>query len=349
MVSIKDVAKESGYSVATVSAVLRNSDKELGIKPSTSEKILKAAEKLGYVKSNIALEMKKGYTKTFVHLRPKHGYEYLGAAMNQAEFKAMHHDYSIRNIIYESDDREKMRGLLDKIISIRPAALITCADPGPNKKMIMDYCSKYHLAHVSIDFNDPDVDIRIVTDDHAGIGTAVDHLVSHGHTCIAHATDTLIAQYADVRFRAFQDAVKRNGLKFDESICYHDYYTPQNYPALTGYAERIMAMKNRPSAIVCGSDHIAVKLMMILMQLGVRIPDDISIIGYGGISASKLTIPQLTTIRQPFEEMAETAVEELMKFIRKEPYRKHLVIDPMLIPGGTTASIRKKNSTKTGK
>lgn len=337
MVSIKDVAKEAGYSVATVSAVLRNSDKELGIKPSTSEKILKAAEKLGYVKSNIALEMKKGYTKTFIFLRPKNGYEYLNSAMYQAEFKAMRHDYSIRNIIFDSDDGNKMRDLLDKIISVRPAALITCMDPGPNKRLIMDYCAKYHLAHVSLDFNDPDSDIRVITDDHAGIGTAVDHLVSLGHTRIAHATDTLIAQYADVRFRAFQDAVKRNGLEFDDSICYHDYYTPRNHPALIGYIERIMAMKDRPTAIVCGSDNIAVKLLMILMQLGIRIPDDISVIGYGGISASKLTVPPLTTIRQPFEEMAETAVEELMKYLRKETYRNHLVIDPMLIPGGTAA------------
>lgn len=346
MVSIKDVAKEAGYSVATVSAVLRNSDKELGIKPSTSEKILKAAEKLGYVKSNIALEMKKGYTKTFIFLRPKNGYEYLNSAMYQAEFKAMQYDYSIRNIIFDSDDGNKMRDLLDKIISVRPAALITCMDPGPNKKLIMDYCAKYHLAHVSLDFNDPDSDIRVVTDDHAGIGTAVDHLVSLGHTRIAHATDTLIAQYADIRFRAFQDAVKRNGLEFDDSVCYHDYCTQQYHPALIGYVERIIAMKNRPTAIVCGSDDIAVKLLMVLMQHGIRVPDDISVIGYGGISASELTVPALTTIRQPFEEMAETSVAELIKCLRKEKYQKYFVINPQLIPGETVSPVQKKSSSK---
>ena len=203
----------------------------------------------------------------------------------------------------------------------------------------MDYCSKYNLPHLSIDYDDPDSDIRVVTDDHAGIQIAVDHLVSLGHTRIAHATDTLKSQYADVRFRAFCDAMQSRGLTVDESLCFHDYFL-DDCSNLKLYAARIAAMKNTPTAIVCGSDYMAVKLLMILMQHGVRIPDDISIIGYGGVSVSKLTVPALTTIRQPFEEMAVTAVTELIKCVRKEKYQSYSVIDPQLIPGETTATAK---------
>lgn len=341
MITIKDIARETGYSASTVSAVLRNKSRDLQIKPATEKMILKTAEKLGYVKNNLALEMRTGKSKTIVILRPLRSHEFLFTATIQAEITVSQYGYSIRNFFMKDETGNDFNAILKKIVSLCPAAIITYSDFGPNRKLLTECIRKHKLPWLSVDFHDRDADINAFTDDKEGIDVSVDHLLSHGHTRIAHATDTLKAQYADVRFHAFLDSMRKRGMKVDESICFHDYFLNDS-ANLKRYAERIAAMKDPPTAITCGSDFMAVKLMMLLPRCGLRIPEDISLIAYGGLSFYKLCEPVLTTVHQPFEQMIDLACRELLKKIWKEPFRPEIKLPPELKAGGTVLPYKSK-------
>ena len=342
-ITIKDVARETGFSLTTVSAVLRNKSRDLQIKPETERLILETADKLGYVRSSLALEMRTGQSSAIAILRPYRPFDFLFTATLQAEITAAQSGYSIRNIYVKEETGADFSAILDRIISLRPAALITCTDFGSNKKTLTECVRKHKLPWLSLDFHDPDADINAGTDDKGGIETAVGHLVSLGHTRIAHATDTLKAQYADVRFRAFCDSMHSRGMSVDESVCFHDYFLDDS-TKLKQYAARIAAMKNPPTAICCGSDYMAVKLMMLLPRCGLRIPEDISLIAYGGLSVAALCEPVLTSVLQPFEQMTDLAIRELLKLVRKEPFLNEIKMVPVLKPGETVLPYKKCNN-----
>ena len=333
-ITIKDIARETGFSLTTVSAVLRNKSRDLQIKPETERLILETADKLGYVRSSLALEMRTGQSRNIVILRPYRPFDFLFTATLQAEITAAQSGYSIRNSYVNDETGAEFSAILARIISLRPAALITCTDFGPNKKLLTECVRKHKLPWLSLDFHDPDADINAGTDDRSGIETAVGHLVSLGHTRIVHATDTLKAQYADVRYNAFCDSMRSRGLTVDESLCFHDYFLDDS-SKLKQYAARIATMKNPPTAICCGSDYMAVKLMMLLPRCGLRIPEDISLIAYGGLSVSVLCEPVLTSVLQPFEQMTDLAIRELLKLVRKEPFLNEIKMVPVLKPGET--------------
>ena len=319
-VTVKDIARETGYSVPTVTAVLRNKARELQIKPSTEKLILETAEKLGYVKSDLALEMRTGQSKTIVILRPHATHEFIFTVTEQSEIIASQHGYHIRTVINTaSSGSDDFAGILRKIVSMRPAAIITCTDFGSDKPMLAEWVRKHKLPWLGLDYYEPDADITAVTDDRTGIDLSIEYLHSLGHTRIIHATDTLKAQYADIRYRAFLDSMRSRGLDVDESLCFHDYFLDASN--LKQFVERIAAMKNPPTAISCGSDYMAVKLLMLLPYCGLRVPKDISLIAYGGLAFRNLCVPALTAVYQPFDQLVDQAIRELLKMIRKEPYQ----------------------------
>lgn len=339
MISIKDVARETGFSVSTVSAVLRKKALELGIKPETNRLVLETAERLGYRKNDIAVQMQSGRSKTLLLFLPDSVLSHQAGIEFQAGRTAAQYGYICREVFFNEKATEEFRHILDKAICQCPAAFITCIDMGAKFDILFEYARKYHIPCASLDFNSPDADICVQTDDAYGISLGAEHLLELGHTRIIHATDTLKAQYARVRFQAFRDCMKKHGLEVEESLCFHDYFL-EDSSALIQFVKKLSKLKNPPTAITCGSDYMAVKLLMQLPRYGLRIPEDVSIVGYGGLPIASISTPRLTTVHQSFEEIADIAIKDILKLFRNEPFKRRHLHRPVLDIAETTKKIK---------
>jgi DNA-binding LacI/PurR family transcriptional regulator len=159
-------------------------------------------------------------------------------------------------------------------------------------------------------------DFDTVTCDHySGIRQMVDHLVGLGHRRIGFIT----AHYDD-RERAYCDGVTANGLSREPALCVRipagiDGWTPRLGHA---GAQQLLGLANPPDAIVCASDWIAIGALQWLHQHNIRVPDDIAVTGFDGITEAAFTVPPLTTVHVHKELMGELAAERVVRRIEDE-------------------------------
>jgi LacI family transcriptional regulator len=180
----------------------------------------------------------------------------------------------------------------------------------------------------------------VSVDDQAAIGLAVDHLVSLGHEVIAH-----IGGPREV------DTALRRRAGFIARMEHHGLSVPRNrlveaaWGEASGFtaAQRLLAARRRPSAIVAASVASAIGAMSAITQEGLRIPADISVVGFHDSSVAAYLNPPLTTVRMPLAEMAERSVETLILLINHRQVPADVVVDepaPELVIRESTAPPR---------
>ncbi len=311
MITIKDIARDTGFSVTTVSAVLGNRADTLGIKEETRRVIREASHKLGYRRNELASQMQSGQSKTMFVFFQKCAEELYACSALRATNAAFKYGYNLKEILYD-EKADDFEALLNQCLGQWPAAFFSWGDNGENYELLLQYARKYRIPLASLDIESESADFSVLTDDRSGIAEAVDYLYRQGHRRIAHATDTPKAQYALRRRRLYRECLAERGLAMDEVNSFAEAFNTD--PAeLIAYAKRLAGAKERPTAITCGSDHIALKLLLLFERFGLRVPEDISLIGYGSLSFARIALPRLTTITQGFEEIGEAALEAMLK------------------------------------
>ncbi len=177
---------------------------------------------------------------------------------------------------------------------------------------------------------------------------AVDHLVSLGHKSIAYVTATPLTPHRVLRLQGFKESLRRreigNGLVItDEDIPFRS--TSHNDADLAKFghmaATHIINMKPGPTAVIAMNDLVALGMMSAFHEQRVNIPEGISVVGIDDIQLSSFSYPALTTIRQPYAQIAETAIERICARLA-DPTRTGATIslDPELIARASTNSIR---------
>lgn len=336
MITMKDIALHTGVSIATVSAVLRNKDVELCIKRETAANIRKAAKELGYRRSDAALQMQSGKSKNMIQFLPENSGDYFAIAAIKTSSVAVEQGYSVKDIFHGNDDKE-FEDLVFQTLGQWPVGYLTWSS-GNKFNILYKLASKYNIPVITLDFDEKLATASILSDDTLGMRQAVEYLASIGHRKIGHATDPLTLKYASMRYDGYKKALDEFGLDLNEEWCFHGN-SHDKHKELVKYVERIAAMRDRPTAIVCGSDYIAVRLMMICPSTGLLIPRDISIIGYGGLPIAEQCAPHLTTIVQPFGEFGKIAIEILLKTIEKQPHDRHCLLPTKLRMAGTARKL----------
>ena len=171
----------------------------------------------------------------------------------------------------------------------------------------------------------------------------VDYLCKLGHKKIATITATeLDESIGKLRNKGYEMALAANGIALDKQLVYYmddriDSYTMEN-----GYAvmKQILASGREFTAVYAISDTLAIGACKALLEAGKRIPEDISVAGFDGIDMSYFYSPTITTIQQPFEDMAEETVTVLFNVIRKKAEHQHKIFDAKLCVGGSTREIK---------
>ncbi|HCE45784.1 MAG TPA: hypothetical protein DET40_19750 [Lentisphaeria bacterium] len=178
-----------------------------------------------------------------------------------------------------------------------------------NRKMIDDISKFIPMIEVGVS-GTPIPSIHF--DDETGAYKAVKHLTDLGHRRIAFITGYMTWKEGEYRFNGYRKALEEAGIAFDENLVFEDEWTD---PAGYRCAKKMLSLPDRPTAVFCTSDHMAFGAMSCIKEYGLRIPDDISIIGFNNVETSAYVEPPLTTVEISFQDTGSMAFRALIKLI----------------------------------
>jgi len=301
--NIKEIAKEAGVSVSTVSKALNNKE---DISKKLKEKIKEIAKKRGYKPNPLAKRLASKKTNTIgvfiLHTKNLSFYEsfameLLGKITKLATKDEV--DVTLftpeKEIDYLKIARERK---LDGIILIG----LTLEDKNIEKLK----GSKIPVSILDQSLQGENIR-KVFSDNSSGIEKGVNYLVEKGHKKITFIGGKAHSEVARIRREAFVNSMKKHRLLSESKI----YRTNFFYEEGEKIANKVVKLKNRPTAIFCATDILAFGLIKGLKREGIRVPEEISVMGFDNISAGKLIEPELTTISQNIEKLGEKLYRNL--------------------------------------
>lgn len=337
MPRLDDVARAAGVSKATASRALSGA---VGVSPATRAKVRRTADDLGFRASGAARRLATGLTRTIGVLTPSVDRWYFGSVLHGIAHAADAHEHDV--LLYdlgafgrgghEKFERFMSRGEVDGLVTItwslvggdlsRLAELgipvATVGEPTPHSR---SFC----------------------LDDDAAGEQAAEHLVRLGHRDLLHiSSETEVqpidASSSDRRKRAFERVSARHGLRMRPVIT-----VPTTLEGAHLAARDILARADRPTGIVAGTDEVALGILLAAHQLGIRVPEQLSVIGVDDVPAAAAF--GLTTIRQDPAQHGEDVVAWIMSALAlhphghpdAEPDRSHTSYAPVLVIRSSTA------------
>ncbi len=322
-VTMQDIANETGLSTAAVSYVLN--DKE-GVSEERRKLVMDAVKKLGYVSNYAARSLAMNSSKLIGVCSPQteegnrlmFDNPFYSELMNNIEFECRQRGYHV--IISGTDIDESYMNLaqkrsLDGIIII-----------GSYSQEFYKEFQDSNFPVVLIDtYFDSDEFNNVRIDDEEGGYISAKYLLEHGHKNIAFVSGKIAdCGVTQRRFEGYKRALNEYGVKFDES---NIYAGTVSFESGREQAKKIAEGNKGITAIMCTADVIAVGASKQLSDMGVKIPDEISIIGFDNLKISKYTSPSITTVSQNIEEKGRMAVEMILNQIENdERFGKTLVL-----------------------
>ena len=181
----------------------------------------------------------------------------------------------------------------------------------------------------------------LTIDNFKGGHMATEHLIGLGHQQIVHISGPLGLRLARERLEGFRHALAEHRLSFGPSTESEGWSAEMGRRAMF----QLLESRPRPTAIFAASDCIAIGAMQVAWKAGLRVPDDLSIVGFDDIELAAFQIPPLTTIRQSFSLLATTGLQMLLdKIAEREPEPTQIVLEPTLIVRESTAPCRGQGS-----
>lgn len=303
-VTIGDVAAEAGVSIATVSRVVNG---HYGVAPGTTTRVQAVIADLGYESSLVARSLRSRRTNVIGIIVAD--IEPFSAELLKGAAKAIH-GTGYELIVYSGgghvEDQvgwerrylSRLSGTLtDGTILVTPT-VVEVTSGGP--VVAVDP----HAGSSSL----PTVDSHNLQ----GAMTATDYLISLGHRRIGFLAGRPDLESARLRERGYRDALAKAGVDFDPELVRVGGYTLES---ATEPARELLEMTERPTAIFAANDLSAIATMQVAWDLGLTIPDHLSVIGFDNIPESALTDPPLTTIDQSIQQMGFEAARLLVRLI----------------------------------
>lgn len=324
--TIIDVARESGVSYSTVSRVLNGYE---FVKPSTRAKVLEAAKKLGYVPNQQARSLAGGRSNLIGVLVPGIDNGYISELMRGIDEELAKSGYNL--ILYTTrrqDGREStyaatiMNGAADGLLLVVPTT----------SSHYLPLLRQHRFPHVMIDQTDMSGESAFVdATNWQGAYDATQYLIGLGHQRIGFIAGLAGVSSGVDRQRGYQAALADHGLPLNP-----DLIVPGDYLESGGYAatQALLSLPERPTAIFAANDLSAFGAMEAAAQRGLRIPDDISLIGFDNIPQTALVFPKLTTVHQPLEQMGQVAVKMLLEQLdnsKNDQSPRHVTLATQLV------------------
>jgi LacI family transcriptional regulator len=319
--TLKDVARLAGVSTATVARVLYNNGY---IAEETRTRVVAALQQTGYRINSVARSLRIQRTATIGHIincilpNPF----FAGVALG-AEQEANQHGWSILMVNVQADAQREQLGVETFIQQRMDAIVFTTPVNEANVQLALDA----GIPVVQVERPTSLATHTVIVDNYAGSTEAVEHLVAQGHRRIVfmggdpavRSADKSFGRYVEEeRLAGYRDTLQKHGIPLGERLIILGQYYSMNEPFETYYSLKpLLQSVERPTAIFATSDMLAAHVLQDIYACGLRIPEDISVIGYDDTIARYLT-PPLTAVQQPMIDLGRTAVRLVLQHFQEE-------------------------------
>ena len=331
--TIRDVAKKANVSVATVSRVINHSS---AVRESTRKRVQDAIQELGYSPNPIARKLSTGQTHTIAVVLPLFTLPSFVERLRGVHQELAENDYDL--VLYSVETLQKRDSYLKRLASPTTVDGVILISIPPTDEQAA-HLLRSRVPTVLVDATHALIP-HVIVDDEAGGKLATRHLLSLGHTRIAYLSDFLDTPFHPSmrrRFEGYCSALNEAGIPFRKE--YHVWDTHGRQEA-RGLARRLLELEQPPTAIFAASDTQAIGVLDAAHEMGVSVPDQLSVIGFDGIRDAEYV--NLTTIEQPLYESGVLGARNLLLLLNNEMDDNLLEVSlPLrLVVRGTTAAIR---------
>ncbi|MCB7136148.1 LacI family DNA-binding transcriptional regulator [Cellulosimicrobium marinum] len=324
-VTIGDVARTAGVSVATVSKVI---NERYGVAPQTSARVHEVIAELGYESSIVARSLRSRRTNVIGILVAEFEpfstelLKGISEAVEGTGYELLAYSGGLRRddrVGWEQRYLSRLAGtLIDGAIVVTPTVVapdgsipVVAVDPhrGPSGAPTID------------------------SDNLAGARLATEHLVALGHRRIGFLGGRPDLESARLREQGYREALQDAGIAVDPDLLRVGGYRPD---LADSPAHELLQLPDRPTAVFAANDLSAIRTMEVAAELGLRVPDDVSVVGFDDVPESALTSPPLTTVSQPIHRMGAEALRMVVDLVEGRAREPHLRLATSLVVRGST-------------
>ena len=335
-----DIAHRAGVSIGTVSNVLNET---VAVRESAKQRVLEAIKVLGYQRSQLARGLRRDCTNMIGMIIPDITNPFFPALVRAAEDVAYAHGY--RLVLCNSDnDAKKEASYLTELQSYLPAGLLLIPavdsqlreQPMRNGRVTPTVCIDRKPQGWKCD--------TVYAGNENGAYAATLHLIDHGHRRIAVIGGPQHLANARQRMRGFMRALKEAGLPLPPA-----YLEIGQFDRASGLEAglRLLRPASRPTAIFAANDMMAMGAMVAVRELGLRCPEDVSIVGFDNLEIVELLQPPLTTVKQPVYGLGVTAATRLLERISGTTgAAKDIVLETELMRRGSVARLSSSDAQR---
>jgi DNA-binding LacI/PurR family transcriptional regulator len=347
MAGIHEVAKEAGVSASTVSNVINGRGDRM--RAETRQRVLDAIERLNYTPNSAARQLKSGQNRTLGLIIPSAANPFWGAVAHYVERAARQRGYRVL-ICNAERDRAAEAEYAEAMIASGITGVILGSSPLDFEHLKDQIGRGLKLAAFDQRVREVEKGITcsVSVDQEMGGMLAAQHLIGLGHRRVGVVVGPIRTNARIGRVNGVRTALARAGLDLPDELIWQG-------GGVSGFGDmkgselgrmgvrELLSRDNPPTAVFCGNDMHALGAYAGARDLGYRVPDDLSIVGFDDLMLSEIVQPPLTTIRQPVPAMADLVVQLLVDRVENKPMdgsEPFVTVPPQLIVRGSTAAPR---------
>jgi len=324
-VTIIDVARLAGVSVSTVSKVIND---RYGVAPETYDKVMDIVSDLGYESSLVASSLRRNSTNVIGILVPEFEpfstelLKGISSAVEGTGYELLAYSGNLEHnqVGWERRSLSRLAGtLIDGAVIVAPTASVTDAT----------------IPVVAVDPHTGKTGPSTVEADNVGgARAATRHLIELGHRRIAHIRGRTDLVSAQLREQGYREALEAAGIPFDPELVRVGGYRAAE---TTDAARELLSRSDRPTAVFAANDLSAIRVLEIARELGLRVPQDLSVVGFDNVPEAANAVPALTTVAQPLHQMGAEAVRLLLGLLAGGTTEDHLLLPASLVVRASTS------------
>lgn len=331
--TIFDVAERAGVSYGTVSRVINQNPH---VKAETRERVLIAMQDLGYVVNKQARGLAGGRTGMIGVLVPDLGTGYIGEIMRGIDAEVSRAGYDL--VLYTTHREEtKEAGYIASLTHGATEGLLLVLPRSPGSSL--DTLRAHNFPFVLIDHQGiNDQGPAVGATNWQGAFDATEYLIQLGHKEIGFIAGTLDLGCSRDRLAGYEAALRTHHIPYRaDNVAYGDFFQPSGFSG----AQALLTRLDRPTAIFASNDVMAMGVMEAVRVCGLRVPEDVSVIGFDDIPQSVLTYPPLSTVHQPLEKMGQVATQMLLDMLNNPEKRaSRIELPTKLMERGSTLPLK---------
>lgn len=314
--TIKDIAKEAGVSIATVSFIVNGKDQH--ISEATRQRVKDVMKKYNYIPNAMAGSLVTRRTGIIGLILPDITNPFFPGIARGAEDRANEEGYSI--IFCNTDDKIEVEEKYIESLTSKMVDGIIIAHSSNSEEMgeILER-TQIPVILIDRDFDSKNILGKVLVNNKQGAYEGVCHMVEKGYKKIAYLSGSLKTQTAMDRLEGYKEALLAKNLPVEEQLIKYGEYRAEW--GRKGIGE-LLSEKRNFDAVFCGNDLIAIGAMKELLKNGYKVPEDKGVMGFDDIYMAQMVEPELTTVKQPNYEMGYQAVDLLIKHLKEKKSTK---------------------------